>query len=296
MVARTLFRTFCLCLIVAVGATACRRVQSLEQSGDPLSNAWNDYRLNEFNRAVATFQSVADKATPGSEEHIQALYGLATTWNLRLPQQDQDKPLAKSLYEKILEIAPQSTLAPWADLALARLLHLVPVGEDADYKVVRPAYQRIIDRYPGHLAAREAHIYLIATKVATLEPAELRAAVADLKLFLSQTNDTSFFKSAYSLLAVSCNTLGDQQGRLDAELGSLKYTEIDPTNPFNEFSWQYWNIATIAEFELGDFETARTYYKKLLEEYPRDRKVYGVKTALKRMDDLEAKLRAGGKP
>jgi len=171
--------------------------------------------------------------------------------------------------------------------------HLVPVGEEADYAVVRPAYQRIMDQYPGHLVAREAFIYLMSTRIATLEEKELRGAIAQLQEFVSQTNDRSFFQPAYSLLAASFNALDLQAERLDAEIKSLDTTEGDPSNPYNEFSWQYWNIATIAEFELGDFETARTYYRKLLDEYPRDRRIYGVKQALKRMDEVEEKVREG---
>ena len=283
-----------LALVVALSLACmgCGRSQRLETGADPLSNAWNYYRLNEFKKAADLFQSIVDSTKPGDAPHIEALYGLATTWNRRLPQPDQDKVLAKSLYEKILELDPKGPVAPWADLGLARMTHLVPVGEEADYAIVRPAYQRIMERYPNHLAAREALIYYVATKVASMETNQLEEAIVDLKGFVSNTNDTTFFKSAYSLLAVCYNALGRQAERLDAEINSFNNTEIDPTNPFNEFSWQYWNIATIAEFEVGDFETARLYYRKLLDEYPRDRRIHGVKTALKRMDDMEAKLRA----
>ncbi|HPY62737.1 MAG TPA: hypothetical protein PLJ22_06290, partial [Kiritimatiellia bacterium] len=54
----------------------------------------------------------------------------------------------------------------------------------------------------------------------------------------------------------------------------------------------YWNLATIAEFEVGDFDLARHYYNKLLEAYPTDIRVYGCKQALARMDALEAQIRA----
>jgi tetratricopeptide (TPR) repeat protein len=96
---------------------------------------------------------------------------------------------------------------------------------------------------------------------------------------------------ALSLLAVSHHQLGEQKERLQVEIESLDATEVDPENPYNEFAWQYWNIATIAEFEMGDFTIARKYYQRLLDEYPRDRRVYGAKQALKRMDEVEAQLR-----
>lgn len=285
----------CLLALAAVFAASGCGGSSGPGTGAPqaaLEAGWNNYRLGEFKLAADGFEAARRASPAGSEEHLQALYGLATTWNLRLPAQDQDKKLADQLYREILQTGPTSSLAPWTELALARMKHLVAVGDDPDYPAVRAAYQKIIADHPGHLVAREAFIYLMAVKVATFETNELKSALADLQAFVSQTNDRSFFQPAYSLMAVTYNSLGRQRERLDAEIASLEATEVDPTNPYNEFSWQYWNLATMAEFELGDFDTARTYYRKLLAEYPRDRRVYAVKAALQRMDDLEAKLRA----
>lgn len=281
-----------LAVLLLAGAAGCgRAAHRTDHPREAVGHGWDDYRLGEFKRAVEFFEAARQAAPAGSDDHLQALYGLATTWNLRLPAQDQDKRLAADLYRQVLELGPRSELAPWAALALARLKHLVPVGEDADYAIVRPAYEEIIAKYPGTLTAREAFIYLTATKVATFKTNELREAIAGLRAFVADESDRSFRQPAYSLMAVAYNALNLQQERLEAEIASLEETEVDPTNPYNEFSWQYWNIATIAEFELGDFETARAYYRKLLEEYPRDRKIYGVKVALQRMDEIEARIR-----
>ncbi len=283
-------------LVLLCALTSCRHAPKGEEGERTLASAWNDYQLSEFSRAAETFDAVA-KATPEtSADHLQALYGLATVWNLRLPAQDQNKPLAEEIYKKVLALAPKGNeIVPWTRLALARMKHLVPVGQDPDYPAVRAAYEAIIRDFPGHLAAREAFIYLMAVKVSTLEPKELEESAAQLRAFVDRPGDATFIQPAYSLLAVSYNALGRPRERLDAEIKSLETTEVDPSNPFNEFSWQYWNIATIAEFELGDFETARKYYHKLLDEYPRDRRVYGVKVALRRMDELEARLREEAK-
>ncbi|MBN1268185.1 MAG: tetratricopeptide repeat protein, partial [Kiritimatiellae bacterium] len=175
-------------------------------------------------------------------------------------------------------------------LGLARMKHLVPDGEEPDYNKVRKAYQEVIDRHPGHLAAEEAFIYLMATYISTLDPDDSRHALPLLKEFVADPAH-KFIGPAHSLIAVAHQNLGEHTERLQAEIDSLNATEIDPTNPFTEFSWQYWNIATIAEFELGDFETARTYYRKLIEEYPTDIRVYGAKQAILRMEALEQKIR-----
>jgi hypothetical protein len=73
----------------------------------------------------------------------------------------------------------------------------------------------------------------------------------------------------------------------------METRERDPTNPRTDFSSAYWAIATRAEFREGDFEVARRYYGKLMAEYPTDMRAFGAGLALKRMDEVEARLRAG---
>jgi hypothetical protein len=53
----------------------------------------------------------------------------------------------------------------------------------------------------------------------------------------------------------------------------------------------YWRVATLAEFELGDFDLARENYRKIIAEYPTEQLVFLCKQELKRMDALEEKLR-----
>ena len=256
----------------------------------PEEQGWDAYRLSEFERAVAFFEQAVAQSGTNSEAQYQARYGLATTWNLRRPGEDRAKALA--IFEDILAGTPSDDLRAWVELALARMKHLVPVGEEPDMAAVRKAYQEVIDRHPGHLAAKEAFIYKMSTFIASLQEAETRYAVACLSRYVSQPGQKAFLQPAWSLMSVGYTTLKDPQNRLIAEIRSLQTTEIDPSNPYNEFAWAYWNIATLAEFECGDFATARLYYRKLLADYPTDQRVYPTKQALKRLDDVEAKLRA----
>ncbi len=273
---------------------SCRRAETLPKKPPEklIALGWNDFRLREYNRALRRFEAAARNSATGSQERLQALYGMATVWNLRLPLVDQDKKQAEKIYRQLIAEAPQSDLAAWSMLALARMKHLVPPGQNPDYDEVRRAYRQVIERYPDHLAAEEAFIYLQSTYVATLRPEPTRRAVEALKKFIREHPDSGFVSAAWSLLAVSYDTLDMQKERLDAELQALKTREVDPTNPFQENAWQYWNIATIAEFEVGDFETARKYYRKLIEEYPTDIRRYGCEKALKRMDEIEQRIRA----
>jgi tetratricopeptide (TPR) repeat protein len=273
-----------------LGTIGCARHEEITDPATLIASAWTDYSLGEFDRAMMKFESALAAAPAGGNEALQATYGLATTWNLRRPGEDPGK--AKKLYQQILDAAPKHDLAAWSLLALARMKHLVPIGEDPDYVNVREAYQDVMNRYPEHLAAKEAFIYYNATLVSSLRTNEALQALALLDPFVRNPANM-FVGCAYSLMAVAYTTLGNAEKRLESEILALTNTEVDPTNPFTEFSWQYWNIATIAEFEVGDFATARSYYNKLITEYPNDIRKFAAQTALKRMDELEAGIREG---
>jgi len=280
-------KTFAILISLACVA-GCAKQQQTASPKDLIAAAWINYSLGEFDQAVMKFDAAAAKTEPNSELQLRALYGLATTWNLRRPGENPEK--ARALYQKIIATSPEHDLAAWSQLGLARMIHLVSVGDEPDYDLVLKAYQEVIDKYPHHLAGTEAFIYKMSILVSTLDEKKTRQAVAELEEFVKHPENT-FIGPAWSLLAVANTTLNQPEKRLYDEEQSLKTTEVDPTNPFTEFAWQYWNLATIAEFECGDFDTARVYYNKLITEYPTDIRVYGAKQALLRMDGVESKIR-----
>ncbi|MGD9782307.1 MAG: tol-pal system YbgF family protein [Kiritimatiellia bacterium] len=276
--------------LLAFGLSACGN--KAEKTGDAaalIGEGWTAYRLSEFQNAVLAFEAARAAAEKGSDDWAMATYGLATVWDLRRPGEDPKQ--ATLLYKEILAAAPVSPMLPWTELALARQQHLVPVGQEPDYAAVNAAYRHIMEKFPGHLAAKEAFLYLQSIQLAQLDPKTTRAAERKLREFV-QSNQKEFAAPAWSLLAVAYTTLGEQEQRLEAERNAFELTEVDPSDPFIEFAWAYWNLATIAEFEVGDFDLARTYYNLLLEKYPKDIRVYGCKQALARMGALEAKIRA----
>lgn len=279
------------CGLLGSGLLACARVEKVESTGGPsLDHAWQNFRLAEYDLADKEFATVLAHATKGSDEYLRAVFGLANVWNLRRPGEDIEK--ARTLYQQIITEAPEHDLAPWCELALVRLQHVVPVGKDPDYNAVRQGYRDIIRKHPQHLAAKESTIYLNATLVATLDETLTRQAVSNLTAFIA-SGTKEFVAPAYSLLAVSYTTLKNPEMRLASEIKAFENVEIDPANPFNEFAWAYWNIATIAEFEVGDFALARQYYQRLIKEYPVDIRTYPALQALARMDSVEQALREG---
>jgi tetratricopeptide (TPR) repeat protein len=286
----TQFARVLLAGLLALGLAACGK--KTDHAGDVatlIGDGWTAYRLSEYSNAILAFEAARAAAEKGSADWAMATYGLATVWDLRRPGEDSKQ--ATQLYQEILAAAPESPMIPWTELALARQQHLVPVGQEPDYAAVNQAYRHILDQFPGHLAAKEAFLYLQSIQLAQLEPKSTRAAVAQLEDFVAREKK-EFLSPAWSLLAVGYHTLGDQEKRLRAEKNSFETTEVDPSDPYIEFAWAYWNLGTIAEFEVGDFDLARKYYQLLIDTYPKDIRVYGCKQALARMDALEAQIRA----
>lgn len=257
-----------------------------------LARAWDDYRLEEFGPARFQFSELAGRLPKGSVDQQRALFGLATTLANMRP--DPDRPGARARFEELIGLDGKGNLAPWAWLALARLKHVVPVGENPDMAAVRAAYQDVLTRFPNHPAAEEAFIYLESTFVASLKPEEAKAALAALEAFIKSHPKARFLSAAWALVAECNHTLNLADARLAAEIKSLDTLEIDPTNPYMDKANQYWRIATVAEFEAGDFRAARKYYALLIKDYPTDQRKYGAKAALLRMDATERKLRGGG--
>jgi tetratricopeptide (TPR) repeat protein len=293
---------------VAAAAVAAALMSGCDRGPAPgppealIRAGWDDYRLGDFNRATARFEAALQGAPPGRPAHLQALYGLATTWNLRRPGEDTGK--AEAYYRDIVQQAPTQDLAAWSLLALARMRHLVPVGQEPDYPAVRKAYQEVVDQFPFHLAGEEAFVYQQSTCLLDENnKEEVRRAAEALDSFVREHRHSRFVSAAYSLLSTAHRYLGDSEQMLACAIRSLETAEIDPLNPRQTFVGRYWSLAAAAEFEVGDFETARHYYQRVLDERPLDPRVLGAKLALKRMDDLERTLRtsiaaekSGGRP
>lgn len=279
----------------ALGVTLAALAASSAPAKDThelLARAWEDYRLEEFMPARYQFGELAGRLPKGSPEQLQALFGLATTLANQRPE--PDRAGARARFEALIAQDANASLAAWSWLALARLQHVVPVGVTPDTAAVRRAYQEVLTRHPKHPAAEEAFIYLQSTYVATLKPEEASTALGELQRFIAAHPRAQFLSAAWSLIAECHRTLGQPDERLAAEIRALDTVEIDPTNPYMDKANQYWRIATVAEFESGNFPAARKYYGLLIRDYPTDQRKYGAKVALKRMDALERKLRGGG--
>lgn len=253
-----------------------------------ISDGWKQLRIGEYNQAAALFRK-AEKNAKDKDLREMAKYGSGIVCSLRQPT--PDKKCAESIFREIVSESPKSDFASWSLLAIARQQHVLKVGEIPDYPAVRKAYQDVIDLNPMHPAAEEAFIFQQETSLVSLSEKDVKEALSNLENFIKERPSSLFISPAYLLTAKCHEILGNPKARIEALISALNALSGDKSNPDLDFAANYWEIATIAEFELGDFATARKYYTLFRKEYPSDIKNFGAKAAMERMDALELKLR-----
>jgi outer membrane protein assembly factor BamD (BamD/ComL family) len=279
-------------LLLGLSLAGCGRSGTSRTATQLLDEGWNRYSLGNFDLAQKAFAQAAAKPGISASLRLQALYGQATTLQWRKP--DPDPVGAAELYERVAAQDPDSDLAAWSLLALARMQYVLPSGQQCDAQAVAAAYQRVIDRYPHHQAGEQAFLSLQALRLEDNDAAAARQVLAALDEFLAGHPQSHFLSTAYTLRAHSYRLLDRPRERLDNMIQSLNHIEVDPRNPALSLATTYWQIASTAEFDLGDFDTARRYYHKLIAEYPTDQKNYLSQLQLENMDQVEARIRREG--
>jgi len=273
---------------------ACGHEEAAGTPDEQIREAWKRYRLSEFNAAVRIFQSVRASQPPGSEAYLQSLYGEGSCWNHRRDGRDSAKAI--SYYQKVIAQAPTSPLAAWCALDIVRAKHLAPANQDLDYAQLARDYGEVYQKYPDTPAGEEAFLYRIRLSLPTADADRARKDLEDIQTFLQTHPKTPFLSPLYTLMAESCHRMNEEDKRLEYMIEAVRTREVDPTTPFFELSTAYWNIAYAAEFEAGDFAIAREYYHRLMDEFPRESRVFAARKALVRMDAVEAALRQGRSP
>lgn len=272
--------------------SGCSGKANSQNASTALQQGWSAFQLGDYKIALSTFDELLKKQALPEDIRLLALFGKATVWDLRQPVTSQRDEMARELYGKIIREAPTNELAAWSSLALARMSHLTPVGQQPDLDQAEKDYERVVRSFPKSLAGQEALIRQQSILIQSLDPKRTRAAIARLLAFIKEQPDSAYLSQAYTLLAQGYETLDEPDAQLDARLKELETLEVEPTNPLaSDRSGYYWQIAVTAEFQAGRFDVARVYYQKLIEEYPLDFRKFGAKQALVRMACMEADLR-----
>jgi tetratricopeptide (TPR) repeat protein len=276
------------CLLLFHG---CAPKQTNSSPDERIRDGWTQYRLGEFNAAVRIFQSVQVSQPEGSEHYLQALYGEASCWNHR--RDGRDIPRAVAKYRAVTDKAPQHPLAAWCALDAVRTRHLAPADQEIDYEKLIHDYADVYRSYPQTPAGEEAFLYESSLALPPADPQRAARILENVTVFLATHPGTPFLSQFYSIIAECYRKMDDQDRRIDYMIKALGAREVDPSNPIDDRSTSYWNIAYAAEFDAGNFALAREYYRRLMNEYPQDVRVFGVRKALERMEAIEMAMREG---
>lgn len=246
-------------------------------------------RVAELNDKKRDIRLTANKISPPGKYYLKAMFGLAGLNWMKKPT--PDKAAAERFFKLIYDMAPKSDTAAWSLLAIARMHHLVRVGETVDRPLVYRKYQDVIDNFKGHAAAEEAFLFQQILQIKTFEDAVLKQSVKDIKAFMAQTNEgvkLRFEPGLWELLAACYQLLDMPEEEYHARDMSAKTLLIDPLNPFND--WQesnyYWRAASLAEYGVGNIGEALAYYNTLLSRNPNDRRRYTVEKSKERIEEI----------
>ena len=284
-------RLFLTCVLVAAWSlcAGCGRDEAAISPARMIAKGWNDYDAALYDDAERLFAGAVRRTVPTDELHLRALYGQATTINLRRPGSAPAR--ARPLYEEVMRLNPGSDWAAWSSLALARMVDLPTVNEAAPLSAVVAAYQPVIDAFPYHRAGEEAFTFQQAARVASYLPEEEQRAADLMDRFVAEHPNSVFRSHVYRLLGHAYEALGEYDKALAALLRHHESYHVDARNPRSDYASVYWTIATLANYRAGDFTTARRFYELMIKEYPTEKRVYTAQLALHRMDEIEAGLR-----
>ncbi len=256
-----------------------------------IAGGWERFAQGEYELAAKEFKEAIRQAPAPSPARLQAIYGLASVHNLRRPGEDRAE--ARRLYDQVIAEAKDDELAGWSLLALARMRLTAPgaVENGIDADALQRDYQAVVDRFPFQESGEQAFLFQQAARLEGSDQQAVRHVLDALTTFLVTHPETPYRETAISLRAHCYEISGMPQQALDETMNARQAAPTDPLNPVRDAAGFYWGVATRAEFETGDWATARHFYRKLIAEYPTDMRIVLAKQELKRMDERESTLR-----
>ena len=177
-----------------------------------------------------------------------------------------------------------------------------PADVEPNWDALVQGYQKVVDRFPFTPAGEEAFIAQQFVLLRRFDLTSTQEAVTQLEKFAAERPASPFNYCALMLASSGYETLGQWRDvvnvRQRAAEVSDRVVQHLVGNPsggivMNSINWMTncWAIASVSEFQLGDFATARKYYGRIVEKAPADPLYGAALIALQRMDDKEAEIR-----
>ena len=279
-------------LLAVVFCAGCggKKVEA-ESSDDAFQTGWINYRLLDWTRAMRCFEMSVALAT-NDTQRMRGLYSQADVWNFATQGRSADR--AVGLYKRVVEEDTEGVWAPWAALALARMEHTKASPELPEIKVLEEAYGKVIDNYPGHVAADEAFMHLQHARLVRGEDETIAKAIAETEAWVEARKDSVFLPTGYGVMAHGHMLQGRGKEYIDALVAAVELSLQQQQNsmlPPTDQVGNYFRIGMAAQLDSGDFDVAREYFKKMIETSPWDQRIFLVEQRLKMMDEFEERVR-----
>ncbi|NLF32516.1 MAG: tetratricopeptide repeat protein [Planctomycetes bacterium] len=243
-------------------------------TANPLDGAWEAVQIANWGEAVEIFES-HDADVAESEVRAEALFALGHIWQHRRPGEDMRKAVA--YYRRVVDEFPTSKAAPWAELTLARIIDLPDneprTAEERNRLLAdtRGRYRRIMEAYEGHLVAHEAALRLGVSYLAQAGDAEAERTGAEILIAYLGGHADNYLAANMHILVGDWH---ERNGRWREAVDSFAAAyDAGLPSMFHQAKTCF-RIAQIAEYRLGDDARAVKWYKRLLDEAPRDNRHY----------------------
>lgn len=283
------------CLLSLFALATCQKITAPQSPQQLLHTAWAHFRLSEFTDAEASFNAALGKlpATDPANTPLRAnaTYGLALLASLAHHDEQTDR--ARTLFAEVIALQPHSEIAAWSALALIREDQ---VGTNIPSPALDARYAELIEKYPHTAAADEAFVDRMTLLVQQLTSPEAQSAITQITAYLQSNPNTRMKSALYHLLSKAHETRKEFPAALQTAIDSVNAREINPDNHTQSNILEYYRIGMMAQYDVGDFATARKYYTLFLQQYPHDLRAFDVKRMLQHLDATEAALRAGKNP
>lgn len=254
-----------------------------------IERGWKHFSDSEYATALKDFEA-AELLAEDDMARQEACFAQGLIWHVRT-RPDNDQAKARAKYSEAIDICPTNDIAAWADLWRARVASEVVLGDYPPAKERYDAYAEVAARHPDHPAGEEATLCMYTIRLEADTDEENAAVREELLKWLDEHPDSKWRQTAYTLLATADKRVGDMRGRYDATLQVWNTRYINPAHPDDDPSLIDWQLATIAEFDVGDLELAALHYRAFIDRFPHHQRTF---LALQELRKIEKALGVEG--
>ncbi len=245
-----------------------------------LQEALREITYLSFERAGELYDQVLAKVPAGSPQWEEALFGRGMCAQQHVPLSAESIALAQRLYRQLLDQKPDSRFAPRVLMNLGRIEEMVDYYPDQPHlPEARIWYEKVATGWPDTPIGSEAALRSAACLIQSYQPANARAGVEYLRLWLAAHGKNALASAMWQYMGDTYfQQFSDWSAAVDCYIKAVEAGLIEKGRE----GMLYWRMAVVAERAKRP-EVAITYYTKIIKEAPTSGKAYQSQLALARL-------------